>query len=432
MPHENRSPRPVPMRSPRRGFPRPCATRSRWFPTLLLPLLAGCSGRDTRTDATLAPPIGAVTVREALVAPDASTPHLAVDARGALHLSFTTRVDSSTHALQFVSWSGADWSAARDITRGRPFFVNWADFPSIVPLENGDLVAHWLEREGAGTYAYGVRLTRSRDGGATWEPPVTPHDDGLEAEHGFVSLWAAGGDQVGAVWLDGRKTAMPDSAREMTVRTALLGRDELRPAEVLLDPRACDCCQTASAATRRGRVIVYRDRSPDEIRDIAIVREENGTWTAPVRVHADEWHFEACPVNGPAVAAVGDTVVVAWFTGAQDTARVRVATSVDGGATFGAPVRVDDGDPIGRVSVVLDEAARPVVLWVERLDGDRAAVRVRRIGATGARSEAVTVTETSASRRSGFPRMVRAGDVLHFAWTEVAAGVRTATAPLGR
>jgi hypothetical protein len=403
----------------------------RWrpLPFLGLPLLAACAGGDG--DAPL-PPIGAVTVRAAPVMADASTPHLAVDTGGAVHLSFTTRVDSSTHALQFVSWTGGDWSAARDITRGRPFFVNWADFPSITPLENGDLVAHWLEREGAGTYAYGVRLTRSRDGGATWEAPVTPHADGLEAEHGFVSLWAAGGDRVGAVWLDGRKTAMPDSAREMTVRAAVIGRDEPHPVEILLDPRTCDCCQTASAATRRGRVIVYRDRSPDEIRDIAIVREENGTWTAPVRVHADEWHFEACPVNGPSVAAMGDTVVVAWFTGAQDTARVRVATSVDGGATFGTPVRVDDGDPIGRVSVVLDAGARAVVLWMERRDGDVADVRVRRVDAGGRLSDAATVTETTASRRSGFPRMVRAGDALHFAWTDVAAGVRTATAPITR
>jgi hypothetical protein len=411
----------------------PCPRRHepRSLVLLALTLLLACGdGGDGGDRAGSAPPISPVTVRDAVVATDASLPHLAIDGAGHPLLSYTVRLDSATHALRFVAWQGGDWSAARDIARDRPFFVNWADFPSLVPLENGDLVAHWLEREGAGTYAYGVRLTRSRDGGATWDPPVTPHADGLEAEHGFVTLWAAGDDRVGAVWLDGRKTAMADSAREMTVRTAVLGRAETRPAETLLDARACDCCQTGSTATRRGRVIVYRDRSPDEIRDIAIVREENGTWTAPVRVHADNWHFEACPVNGPAVAAIGDTVVVAWFTGAQDTARVQVATSRDGGVTFGAPVRIDEGDPIGRVSVVLDAEARPIVLWLERLDGDEAEVRVRRVGAGGALSAPVTVTRTAASRRSGFPRMVRAGAQLHFAWTDVSAGVRTATASL--
>jgi hypothetical protein len=381
-------------------------------------------------DGASPPPIGTVEHTADLVVPDASTPSLSAGADGIVHLSVTARLDSTRHALRFLTWKDDAWSASRDIVRDRPFFVNWADFPAIVALENGDLAAHWLEREGADTYAYGVRITRSRDGGATWEPPVTPHGDGLLAEHGFVSLWAAGGDRLGAVWLDGRKTAMADSAREMTVRTATVGRDEVTVHETLLDARTCDCCQTASAATRRGRVIVYRDRSADEIRDIAIVREVDGAWTAPVRVHADEWHFEACPVNGPAVASIGDTVVVAWFTGAQDTARVRVARSTDGGATFGAPIRIDDGEPIGRVSVELDDAAQPIVLWVERTSPDSAEVRVRRVAWSGARSEATTVARVSAARASGFPRMVRTGDRLLFAWTEVGAGVRAATAPL--
>jgi hypothetical protein len=149
-------------------------------------------------------------------------------------------------------------------------------------------------------------------------------------------------------------------------------------------------------------------------------------------VHADNWVFDACPVNGPSVAALGDTVAVAWFTGAQDTARVRVALSVDGGASFGAPVRVDDGDPIGRVSVVLDDRAQPLVLWMERTGADSAAVRMRRVAWDGAPSEAVTVAAVGAARASGFPRVVRHGDQLVFAWTEPGVGVRTATAALVR
>lgn len=395
-------------------------------------LLVGAFGCDRASPDQPPPPIGVPSVAADLTAPNASFPTLAVGDDGLVHLSVTARLDSARYALRFLSWHEGGWSASRDIARDRPFFVNWADFPAIVVLENGDLVAHWLEKEGTGTYAYGIRLVRSRDGGTTWDAPVTPHDDGLLAEHGFVSLWADGDDRVGAVWLDGRKTAMADSAREMTVRTASFGRDQTAAPNVLLDARTCDCCQTASARARSGRVIVYRDRSLEEVRDIAIVREVNGAWTAPTRVHADNWVFDACPVNGPSVAALGDTVAVAWFTGAQDTARVRVALSVDGGASFGAPVRVDDGDPIGRVSVVLDDRAQPLVLWMERTGADSAAVRVRRVAWDGAQSEAVTVASVGAARASGFPRVVRHGDQLVFAWTEPGVGVRTATAALVR
>ena len=43
-------------------------------------------------------------------------------------------------------------------------FVNWADFPSLVVLDGGRLAAHWLQRNGSGTYAYGVRIRNRRRG----------------------------------------------------------------------------------------------------------------------------------------------------------------------------------------------------------------------------------------------------------------------------
>jgi hypothetical protein len=315
-------------------------------------------------------------------------------------------------------WTGAAWDSTRTIADNRQFFVNWADFPAITVLGNGDLAAHWLEREGGGKYAYGVRVVRSTDGGATWGPPVTPHTDGLAAEHGFVSLWGEGADGIGMVWLDGRKSAMPDSAREMTIRTATVSTTGTLSREALVDARSCDCCQTGTAATRTGRVLVYRDRSAEEIRDIAIVRQTADGWTAPQKVHDDDWHYPGCPVNGPQVASSGDTVVVAWYTAAHDTARVNVARSVDGGATFGAPVRIDDGDPIGRVDVVLDDAANPVVVWLEQRGPDTAEVLARRI-AGNAPGPIRVLSRTSGARQSGFPRITRHGNDVVAAWTSV-------------
>lgn len=398
-------------------------------------LITGCDATpsaDPAAESGEVPPVGAVTVNASTIFSQASTPNLAVAPGGAVYLTFTEQVDSTNHALRFATLDNGNWSEARDIVRGHPLFVNWADFPSLAVLENGDLAAHWLEREGKDTYAYGVRIARSTDLGATWETERTPHTDGLLAEHGFVSMWAAGGDGVGAVWLDGRKSAMPDSAREMTLRTTVLGREGVTVPEVLLDSRICDCCQTSSVATRSGRVVVYRDRTEGEIRDIAIVREQGGVWSEPSIVHADNWHFEACPVNGPSVDARGDTVAVAWFTGAQDTARVRLAFSTDGGQTFAAPVRIDEGDPLGRVSVVLDDEARPIVVWMERTSADTSAVRARRVAWDGRLSAPTTIATVAGSRRSGFPRMVRSGDQLVLAWTVPGETmqVRVGTAPL--
>ena len=196
---------------------------------------------------------------------------------------------------------------------------------------------------------------------------------------------------------------------------------------------SCDCCQVAATVAASGPVVAYRDRTDDEIRDIAVVRQVDGKWTAPSIVHADGWHIEACPVNGPALASRGDTVAIAWFTGAQDTARVRVAFSTDGGQRFAAPVRVDGGTPAGRVGITLDENGDAIVSWLERVPPEDAEVRVRRVARSGAMGVPLTISRTKAARASGFPRIVRRGDTLVAAWTVPgdSARVMVGRLPLG-
>ncbi len=70
-------------------------------------------------------------------------------------------------------------------------------------LPSGAIVAHWLQKSAASTYAYDVRLSYSTDDGKTWSPSFTPHHDGTPTEHGFASLFPMG-EGFGLVWLDGR------------------------------------------------------------------------------------------------------------------------------------------------------------------------------------------------------------------------------------
>jgi hypothetical protein len=406
--------------STRQGTPK---LRSRHLAALATQLVflacgrgdAGGNGSTARSPTTA---LGEIVEIASPAPGGSSTPHLALDANGDVLLSWTQRRPDSTVAILMARFDGTSWDSTRTIADGRAFFVNWADFPAITALANGDLAAHWLEREAGGQYAYGVRVVRSRDGGRTWGLPITPHTDGLAAEHGFVSLWDDGNNRLGLAWLDGRKSAMPDSAREMTIRTAAIAPDGTLEREALLDARSCDCCQTGTAATASGRVLVYRDRTAEEIRDISIVRRVADGWSTPVPVHRDGWHYPGCPVNGPQVAATGDTVLVAWYTAADDTARVLLARSTDGGATFGEPVRIDEGNPMGRVDVVLDGTGQPVVSWLEQRSPDVSEVLLRRV-ARGIPGETRIVARTSGARQSGFPRLVVRGTEVIAAWTSV-------------
>lgn len=355
-------------------------------------------------------------------------PNLAVDVKGRVHLTWLEKTGDKTHALRYARLEGTGWTEPATIVERPDFFVNWADFPSVFVTESGRIMVHWLQRSADGTYTYDVRISQSIDDGQQWSEPVILNRDGLKAEHGFASLFAAEGDSIEAVWLDGRNTVDSTRPREMQLANTRIAADGSFGTELILDTRICDCCQTSAAITTAGPVVVYRDRSEEEVRDIGIVRRVNGSWTTPAKVHDDNWQIAACPVNGPSIAARGDTVVVAWFTGAQDTARVRLAFSTDAGASFSAPVRVDDGTPAGRVDVEFDAAGRAIVTWLERTGGEAAEVRVRAVTRSGAMSPAMAIASSSSSRASGFARIARRGGDLVLAWTQPGDSARVQVA----
>jgi hypothetical protein len=231
-------------------------------------------------------------------------------------------------------------------------------------------------------------------------------------------MWREHG-KLGAVWLDGRKFGTEGhhaSNEMMLVSTTVAPNGALGP-EVRLDERTCDCCQNAAAVTANGPIVAYRNRSPDEIRDIYVTRRVKSAWTAGVAVHDDHWKIAACPVNGPQLAADGHRVALAWFTAANDTPRVNIAFSDNSGATFAEPIRVDGGNPAGRVDVVLLQGGGALVTWVERIGGDTAAVRARRVDRDGSTGPAITIATSSAARASGFPRMAATKTDVVFAWT---------------
>ncbi len=398
--------------------------RQALLPVVFLSIL-GC-GRSTESRLAV--------VDEWTGPPGSRTPFLSETPSGSLLLSWFEPRGDTAFALRIAERGEAGWSEPATVAAHRDFFVNWADFPSVVETSSGAWVVHWLEKTAAKPYAYHVMLSRSADRGRNWSPPVTAHLDLSPTEHGFAAMVPDGADGVAITWLDGGQ--MVDSAGAMAVRTATFRPDGSMGDERVLDPRTCECCQVSMARAAGGLVAAYRDRSDGEVRDIAVVREVDGQWTEPALVAEDGWEIRACPVNGPAIAANGNGVAVAWYTGAHDTPRVKLAFSADGGASFGAPIVVDDGKPLGRVHLQLVAPDRGIVTWLE--DGDSTATwRLRTVGSSRGASAVTSVAVTDRGRRAGFPRTVLAGGTLFITWTDPGTSaadgrVRVATVSLDR
>jgi hypothetical protein len=402
---------------------------------ILLMLLAGCNRKSAgpREDFKL-------HELAAPAKPGSQLPNLFAAADGRIYLSWVEKTGDEEHTLFYSRYDAGQWSPPQAIAAGQNWFVNWADFPSLIKLPDQTLAAHWLAKSGENKYAYDVNITLSTDAGKDWRHAIVPHRDGTPTEHGFVSLLPWPNDRLGAIWLDGRNFANttnghaeePNEQVEMTLRFAALDPSGQLHEETILDARVCECCQTDAAATTNGAVVVYRDRSPNEIRDIGIVRYQNGNWTAPRLVHADHWEHNGCPVNGPAVATNGAFVAVAWYTAAQDTPCVRVAFSHDEGVTFGPPLEVGDREPMGRVDLILLPDSTALVSWLEQADSN-GEIRLRRVRPDGWRGKSFTLAQSSPKRASGFPRMARNAREIVFAWTQADSNltsVRTAAAKL--
>lgn len=391
--------------------------RYRFHTTILLIIIFTTSCKqDTKT----ASPEVLITKVAAMVSPagiSSSLPHLVSNKDRTLLSWVETKGDS--FAILYVSELVNDtWQEPEAIVQGTDWFINWADYP-MVAENKGTYWSHVLKKSTAGTYSYDVKMNIKTAEARAWETNLDLHTDGTPTEHGFVSVLPYK-DAFFVTWLDGRNTEENEAGERgaMTLRAAEVAADGTIRLEQELDVSTCDCCQTSAAITTNGPVVLYRDRSEDEIRDISIVRQVDGRWTAPKTVHADGWQIKGCPVNGPKVAALGNKLVTAWFTGAQNNARVQVAFSDDGGESFQAPILIAEGTTIGRVDVVWADENTAVVSWMES-KGKRASLQLAKVSTRGTLSEKVTLVEMNGSRQSGFPQLEKVGDMLYFAWTDV-------------
>jgi hypothetical protein len=375
-------------------------------------LIHGCN-RETGTDTLDS------FAMEVPAASGSMSPNLAAGPDDGLILSWL-EPDESGHRLRYSVLEGERWGSPGTVARGDNWFVNWADFPSVVPISESLRAAHWLVRQPAGGYAYDVLFSLSRDGGDTWSEAVKPHDDGTPTEHGFVTVFPHD-TGVGLVWLDGRNMSdewAPDGpVKGMTLRAATFAEDMAAADQAVIDALTCDCCQTDVAVTDTGPVAVYRDRSTEETRDIYISRHTNGGWQAGRPVANDGWVIGGCPVNGPVIAANGDHLAVAWFTAANEQPRVRVARSRDGGDSFQPPLEISDGETFGRAGIAMLDDGDLAVSWLCKADDESARVCLRRVFSDDRLGPVHIPSGDDNVPAFSVPQLARSGEFLIAAWT---------------
>jgi hypothetical protein len=378
---------------------------------------------------------GLVTQLDAPALEGSGQAHLAGGGDTPVILSWQEPTAEGGTALRVSRVDGSQWAQPQTVAQGQNWFVNWADFPSVVPLESSLLIAHWLPLKPDERYAYDIAYSLSDDGGRSWSNTRVLNADAAIAEHGFVSFFEWGTD-IGAVWLDGRAIAALtidelfalEEPVGMTLRFARMDRSGTVVERGEIDELVCDCCQTDAVTTDAGPLIVYRDRTTEEIRDITVRRAEpvvgsagsvsTTGWTEPVTLGPDGWLIDGCPVNGPALSAAGEHVGVAWFTAADNQPRLRFARSRNAGRDFDAAITVAAQNVLGQADIVMTaDGTAWVSAWHRAEQGME--LNVHRIAHEAPGIDTRIVATTTASLPSDVPQMVLSDGQLILAWSEL-------------
>jgi hypothetical protein len=352
-----------------------------------------------------------------------------------VYLTFIEHENDSLDVLKFSILENGSWSLPKIISSGTDWFVNWADFPSLATYNNQPqkMIAHWLQKSAEGTYDYDIRISLSSDGGNNWSESFILHQDGINAEHGFVSL-VPENEGVRAFWLDGRNTkghGHEDHNSEdgaMALYTAIIETDGKVLGEKVIDNKVCDCCQTDAVVTEKGAIVVFRDRSDEEIRDIGFAHLLGNDTIRKGLVYADNWQISGCPVNGPAIANIGDRTAVLWFSAANDRPILKLTITDDFGKTFSKSVRLSTNDPIGRVDLKFIDSSRLLMVYMA-IEENQAYIFGQVFNTEEwVFKKAIKLQKSDQSRRTGFPRIATQEDgflLVHTDYKNEVSKVRT-------
>ena len=351
------------------------------------------------------------------VGPGASSASVTTAPDGTVWLSWLEPAGAVGTALRCATLdpAAARWRGPRTIAAGRDLLANSSDMPSLAIEPDGCLTAVWPVSVGnsmspaAGSGGHhrhektsAARFSQSRDRGATWSPPAPLSRESSSNE--FVAVETLGDGRVLATWLDARGKSGERGVQQLFAR--VLGS---KGPDVLVDASVCDCCQTTLTRFPDGSALLaYRGRTGDETRDIRVARFQDDQWERGRLLNPDGWQIAGCPVNGPQLASVGGRAGIAWFTAAHGEPRVLASVSPDAGARFLQPIRLDHGQPLGRVDTAMLADGSLLVTWLE--GGATPGLWLARIPPDFSPGQAVRLAALEPTRLRGFLRLALVKD----------------------
>ena len=241
------------------------------------------------------------------------------------------------------------------VVQGEDVFVTWGlAHPKATPQQ---------------PFATELRLSRSIDGGKTFQPSVAVNDDPGVIQHTFDALHRDADGRLHLSWIDGREGKKEPG----TYVARSLDRGATITRNLKVDEGTCVCCRTAVTSGPEGMVYVaWRKIFEGNVRETVVARstDHGETFEAPVIVGHDRWVFPACP-HRPASMGVDrqGRLYVVWYTeGTDEIPAVYIAYSDDRGKSFSEKrkLNVSKNTFPDHPQIAVDPEGRIVVVWEEQ------------------------------------------------------------------
>ena len=312
--------------------------------------------------------------------------------------------DEQAHlTLQISRDDGRSWQPARVLnTASDRMNISGESNPKLLFGPHGVVLISYaqpLEKKFTGE----IRLLRSSDGGATFAPPVTVHQDRQVISHSFASMAFDASGALHTVWLDSREMVLAKAQAEKTGSSkpdyrggaiyhnvSLDGAASFGPDTKLAD-YSCECCRIALTPTADGQIAaLWRHVTAPNIRDhaFAVLRAASpATAPVPVRATYDNWAIDGCPHHGPGLtmAASGGYHAV-WFGVRAGVAQVSYGKLAQDGKPGGTVIALPDdkaehadilssGNKLAIVWRSYDGSGMTMKAWISDDDGQHFTLR---------------------------------------------------------
>ncbi|MCC6141530.1 MAG: exo-alpha-sialidase [Nitrospira sp.] len=300
-------------------------------------------------------------------------PSVRIDDAGQISLAWVEE-EKETRTVLYSRIEKADGPLGESVRVNSPSEVPYSrqEAPAFVASGDEVLIA-WAIAHPKMTpdkpFSNDLRLSRSADGGKTFQPSVLVNDDELVIGHSFDSIHVAPDGVVHMAWIDGREGKKESGT--FAARSTDHGRTVEKNLKV--DESTCVCCRTSMTSSPDGTLYVaWRKILPGEIRETVVARSTDGgqTFAAPVIVGHDQWVFPGCPHRPASIGTDRQgRLYVVWYTeGSDETPSIYLAYSDDRGATFSTKQKLNlsKGTFPDHPQMAVDPNGRLVIVWEEQ------------------------------------------------------------------